>query len=111
MSSYSIFYHLVVSPGSEGTVDIFTIPPAKVFKVKHVQVQFPTGDADELEIQIRRGMVHVYPNTGNFVGDDTVWDVWSESTWEAGESITVYYKNNNTSYERVCNIFIEGEME
>jgi len=110
MSKYSIFAHLVVSPGATGTSDIFTVPPARKFKITHMEVQFPTGDSDELEVWIQRETVRVYPNTGNFVGDNVKWEVWNESEWEAGEVITVHYKNNNTSYERVVNIFIEGEI-
>jgi len=108
---WSVSYHLVAGAGAEDFVTIATVPPGKVLTIKHVEVFFPTGNNDELHVAFYYGNMKVYPDKGDLVGDNIKYDKPVCLKYYSQDSIRLYYKNDNTTYERVADIVLEGELE
>jgi len=108
---YSVSYHLVASPGASGFATIHRVEPGKIFHITRIEVFFPTGVSDELEISIWYGNLQVYPNEGALVGDNIKYDKQVDLRYYSGDPVKVYYRNLNTTYERICDIVLEGELE
>jgi len=108
---WSASYHLVASPGAEGFVSVATVPDGKVLHVKRIEVFFPTGVSDELHVAFYYGNAKVFPDEGDLVGDNIKYDKPVELRYYSQDPIRVWYKNDNTTYERIANIVVEGELE
>jgi len=108
---FSASYHLVASPGAEGFATVAEVPAGKVLRLQKFEVQFPTGTSDELEVALYYGNIKVYPNEGVLVGDNVRYEKDVEATYFSGDPIKVRYKNLNATYERVCDIVVEGVLE
>jgi len=108
---WSASYHLVAAPAAEGFVDIATVPSGKILKVNRVEVFFPAGVHDELHVCFLYGNMKVFPNEGDLVGDNIKYDKPVDLRYYSQDPIRVWYKNDNTTYERVANIVVEGELE
>ena len=105
-----IFHHLVVPAGTEGRDTLYTPPPPRACLVKRMEIYFPPGDADELQVAFYRGDMQVYPRQGVFVGDSVKWVVEEEERWEAGQPIVISYRNLNPAYARVVDILAHIEL-
>jgi len=108
---YSVSYHLVVDPGAEGFKTIHKVKPGKKFHITRIEVFFPTGVSDELEISLFYGHMQVYPNEGVLVGDNIKYDKQVDLWYYSGDPVLVRYKNLNATYSRVCDIVLEGKLE
>jgi len=108
---YSVSYHLVASPGASGFVTIHRVQPGMIFKIMRIEVFFPTGVSDELEISFWYGNRKVFPDEGVLVGDNIKYDKEVDLCYYSGDLVKVYYRNLNTTYERICDIVLEGELE
>jgi len=108
---WSVSYHLVAGAGAEDIISIATVPPGKVLTIKRVEVFFPTGDNDELHVALYYGNMKVFPDEGDLVGDNIKYDKAVELKYYSQDPIRLYYKNDNTTYERIADIVVEGEFE
>jgi len=108
---WSASYHLVASPGAEDFVSIATVPAGRILRLKRIQVFFPTGNADELHVAFYYGDLQVFPDEGDLVGDDVKYDKQVDVRYFSQDPIRVWYKNDNTTYERIADIVVEGELE
>ena len=106
----SITYYLQANGGTSGTVSIYTVEPARVFKTASVYVSFPAGTYSELEVSIRRGEMQIAPTKGTYRGDANVIEDEFIEDVESAERIILYYKNNNTTQTRECFIIVRGEL-
>lgn len=107
----SIGYTLTVAAGGEGTVDIYEVPAAAVLTINHVRIHFPSGNEGNLQVNLRVGIVNIYPTEGSAAGDNTTWEFRTEKIVRSGSKISVYYKNNDSTNPHTCFILIEGILE
>jgi len=108
---YSVSYHLVAAPGAEGFATIHIVQGGRIFHIKRIEVFFPTGVSDELEISFWYGNLQVFPNEGVLVGDNIKYDKQVDLRYYSGDPVKVRYRNLNTDFERVCDIVLEGELD
>jgi len=107
--SYS--YKLEADPGAEGFVTIHTVEAGCILHLKKVEIAFPTGTEDELEISFYYGNMKVLPKQGVFTGDAVKYEKQVDLRYFSGDPVKVYYKNLNATLSRVCDIVIEGTLE
>jgi len=108
---YSVSYHLEADPGAKGFKTIHKVQAGKIFHIKRIEVFFPTGTEDELEISFWYGNLQVFPNEGVLKGDSIKYDKQVDLWYYSGDPVKVYYNNLNTTYKRVCDIVIEGVLK
>jgi len=108
---WSVSYHLVASPGAKDIISIATVPAGKVLTINHIEVFFPTGVSDELHVAFYYGNTKVFPSEGDLVGDNIKYDKPVCLKYYSQDSIKLYYKNDNTTYERIADIVLEGELK
>jgi len=107
--SYS--YKIEADPGAKGFKTIHTVEAGCILHLKKVEIAFPTGTADELEISFYYGNMKVLPKQGVFTGDAVKYEKQVDLRYFSGDPVRVYYRNLNATYSRVCDIVISGELE
>jgi len=107
--SYS--YHLEADAGTSGFKDIHTVEPGRKFHAKRIEVSFPTGTEDDLEIALYYGNRKICPKAGVFRGDNVKYEKEIDVTYYSSDPVKVYYRNLNTTYKRICDIVVEGILE
>lgn len=107
----SIAYELTADASREGELTLYTVQAAKKFKLTNIYVHFPAGTYFELRIAIMKGIYQVAPHSGVYVGDANVITDKSNHVFESGESVTLYYKNTNTTEARKAFVLLTGELE
>jgi len=107
--SYS--YHLEATAGDKGFKDIHTVEPGRKLHITRIEVFFPTGTEDELEISFFYGNRQVFPKSGVLKGDNIKYDKPVDLWYYSSDPVKVYYKNLNTTYRGVCDIVSEGTLE
>lgn len=108
---YTVSKKFVISGGDSGVKEIFTVPDGKTFTLYKVIVHFPVGSLGELGIAIRRGAVNICPDEGLIYGDGVKFDFTEEFQFISGQSVSLYYKNDNATESRTVVIILEGVIE
>jgi hypothetical protein len=110
MKTFSVAYKLTAGKGEEGDVTLYTVEAARVFKLRNISTNFPSGQAFKLEISIFRGMKQVAPSVGVYSGDGSVIKDESDEEFQSGERIIAHYKNTDTANAQSCFILLTGEF-
>jgi len=104
--------HLVVDPGTEGYATVATVPEGQSLTVKRITVLFPAGVYGELEIELTKGTMKVFPEAGTITGDNVLlqFDV-NDVVYGSSENVAIRYRNTNSIEVREAFIYISGELE
>jgi len=104
-------YHLVATKGTSGFKEIWTVTGGKRFHAKKIEIFFPTGASDELHVALYYGMRKVFPKIGDIVGDAIKYEKTIDVIYHSGDSVRIYYKNDNPTYDREADIILEGVLK
>ncbi len=107
----SICYKVTASAGAEDKTSIYTVEAGKRFKLESCYVSFPAGTYYELELAFYYGDKKIAPEENNYVGDNQNYEDVLDFTIESGESLLLYYKNNNTTNTKEAFIIVRGVLE
>jgi len=103
-------YILNASAGEEGIVDAIQVPSGRKIHITRVTFYFPSGSNYLLEVALYLGETKALPDVGTIVGDTSPVSVGCDLTYQSGEYIKVYYKNNDGTNAHKCFIVMEGEV-
>jgi len=103
-------YLLQAAAASKGKVLIYTVPAARVLKLKEIEVNFAYGTNFELRIKIEGVMRTIAPTQGFIAGDYGTIVLQCDEELRSGEEIYVRYENVNASTARSCWIIVTGEL-
>ena len=106
----SIAYQVNASAGAEGKTSIYTVPAPRNFVLREVLIHFPSGTDGDLKLAFYIGDFKVLPREGYYTGDGGMLKDDSDATFNAGEDITLYYKNENATEAKKAYILIMGEL-
>jgi len=110
VEQFSLGYKLTAAAGASGTTTLHTVSSG-VLHITYVRLYFPTGSEGCLQVNLRKGMVNIYPVEGYASGDDTTWEFRTEQILSSGEELSVFYNNTDTTNSHDCYILVEGYVE
>jgi len=112
MAKYiSIAYTLTASAGSEGDVTLYRVEDARVLRLTDVRVNFPSGQAFQLQLSLYRGVQQVAPYQGVYAGNGGVMADSVDVVLQSGERLILHYKNTDTTNPQSAFILVGGELE
>ncbi|MCD6148231.1 hypothetical protein J7J18_02545 [bacterium] len=111
MSTVVIAGSFSVAAGSEDSKTIYTVPGAKTFRIKRVQLHFPVGTEGHLAIQLVVENFPILPDEGEFTGDDVTFTVESEKEVPPNSEIKIKGVNSDSSNPHSVYYVVEGVLE
>ena len=100
-----------VSPSSTRVTTLYTVPDAKVLKLKKIELHFPSGVSFDLTFVLLYGNMQVYPATGSVTGSDTPHVNEIDVTYFSGDQVKCRVTNSNTTETLRVVGTLEGELE
>ena len=90
---------------------IYTVSPARKFKLKRITIDFPPTTANNLSVEFFRNEIKLIPTDPNLtiVGDNTKIVIEKMAELVSGESLRVRLSNASTTQANSCVIYVEGE--
>lgn len=107
----SVPYVADKAPAAIGYDIAYVVPSGRRFKLKEVEVHFPSGTARELELAIYHGIKQVAPEKEVWRGDDLRFRAICDYEFISGEKVLVYFKNISTVARRGGHLNLIGVLE
>ena len=111
MGIYSVAKKVTFTAGSKTAVTVFTVGPARKFRIQRVLLHFPSGSNFNLGVAVRVGINNVCPEQGLVYGDDCVIELHDDTVVDSGSDINLYGENEDTTADHSVLVVIEGVME
>jgi hypothetical protein len=102
---------IVVDPGAETYVDLYTVNPGSRLRLEKVEIFFPSGTAGELLVKVFHGWIGLAPTDGHAQGDNVKHEYPVEAEYGSQSVIRAYLKNINTASARECVITLMGQEQ
>ena len=96
--------------GASGYVDAYTVKHGQKFKLQRVMFIFPSGAGGLLGLAVVYGTVQVCPDEGLARGDNVNFSLSDDSEFKSGDTIKIYYKNDDAANAHEAYVIIEGEL-
>jgi len=101
-------------PANTTTMDtLYTVSPAKKFKLKRLTIDFPPTTANNLRVEFFLNEVKILPTdlSLSYVGDNTKIVIEAYLELVSNEKLRVRLTNASTSQANSCVIYLEGMEE
>jgi hypothetical protein len=111
--SVSLTKAYTVSANSTTMDTLYTVAPAKKFKLKKIVIDFPPTTANNLRVEFFNGSIKILPTDFSlfYVGDNTKIPIEVDVDLVSGESLRVRLQNVSTTQSNSCVIQLEGWEE
>jgi|GEM_PF-4029781 len=111
--SVSLTKPYTVAANSTTMDTLYTVAPAKKFKLKKIVIDFPPTTANNLRVEFFRGSVKILPTDFSlfYVGDNTKIVIEVDIDLVSNESLRVRLQNVSTTQANSCVIQLEGWEE
>ena len=101
-------------PPNTTTMDtLYTVSPAKKFKLRKLTINFPPTTANNLRVEFFRNEVKILPTDFSlfYVGDNTKVVIETDVDLVSDEKLRVRLSNVSTTQANSCVIYLEGMEE
>jgi hypothetical protein len=103
--------YLSVGAGASGRVTVFTVPPARVFRLRTVRLHCSSGTDLRLRCRVMYGDKQVLPYSGWLRAEPGVSQAEGEFVYGGESRVDVEYVNEDTGEAHSFYITLTGELE
>lgn len=111
MAIFNKVVKVSASAGASGYVDAYTVEHAQTFKLQRAMFIFPSGAGGYLGLALTFGGVQICPDEGLARGDNVNFSLFDDTEFKSGDTIKIYYQNDDTANQHEAYVIIEGVLE